>query len=155
MAKTKNTKNNANVILSAQVADAVMNLFTSKNGVDISPILNDLGADKAKGIIAGLLMNGSKFDVDPIRYRVSASTWYKSDVYLRVLRVTRVSWLLDTVYYTENGVERSCPIPDWNEYIDDYDFAYEKYEKAVAAWNEKKPDDPITESQAEERPTEE
>lgn len=151
----KNTKNNANVILSAQVADAVMNMFTSKNGVNISPILNDLGADKAKGIIAGLLMNGAEFNVDPIRYRVSTSTYYKSDIYLRVLRVNRVSWLLDTVYYAENGVERTCSISDWNEYIDDYDFAYGKYEKAVAAWNEKKPEDPITESQAEDRPVEE
>lgn len=103
----KKTNNPASVLISSATAEAICKLLYSENGgVDMSPIVEDLGGTIVHKLNVGLLMKGLKPEVDT-RMRV----YYRDDSGYRCVFVN-YSLLLDRVNYV---IQRRCSDGSWNE----------------------------------------
>ena len=103
----KKTNNPASVVISSVTAEAICKLLYSENGgVDMSPIVEDLGGTIVHKLNVGLLMKGLKPEVDT-RTRM----YYRDDSGYRCVFVN-YSLLLDRVNYV---IQRRCSDGSWNE----------------------------------------
>lgn len=118
MAKTNNP---ATVTISTATAEAICGLLYSEDkGVDMSPIIDDLGGTIVHKLNVGLLMKGLKPKVDT-RMR----KYHRNDSEYRCVFVS-YSFLLDRVDYdiqyrrndgswNENWSTGNCPLAAWEE----------------------------------------
>lgn len=103
----KKTNNPASVTISSATAEAICNLLYSENGgVDVSPIVEDLGGTIVHKLNVGLLMKGFKPEVDT-RMRM----YRQKDSGYRCVFVN-YSFLLDRVDY---NIQYRCSDGTWNE----------------------------------------
>lgn len=103
----KKTNNPASVTISTATAEAICKLLYSENGgVDMSPIIDDLGGDIKTKLNVGLVMKNLKPEVDetPRMYsRLSPRYRY---------RFVRYEMLTDRVFYSR---DYRCDDGSWSE----------------------------------------
>lgn len=117
----KKTNKPASVTISSATAEAICKLLYSENGgVDMSPIVEDLGGTVVHKLNVGLLMKGLKPKADT-RMRM----YHRNDSGYRCVFVN-YSFLLDRVDYdihcrrgdgswNENWSTGNCSLADWEE----------------------------------------
>lgn len=72
---SKKQKQSQMVAIPTATLKALANMFTSKSGVEMSPIIKDLGRNTDLTTInLGLLMNGYNFEVPEIKYSIYTNT---------------------------------------------------------------------------------
>ena len=114
----KKTNNSASVTISSATAEAICGLLYSENGgIDMSPIIDDLGGTIVHKLNVGLLMKGLKPKVNTnMRMRITDSRYR--------LVFVNYSFLLDKVDYdiqhrrddgtwNENWSSGSCSLSEW------------------------------------------
>lgn len=117
----KKTNNPATVVISNATAEAICDLLYSENGgVDMSPIIDDLGGTIVHKLNVGLLMKGLKPEADTrMRMRHHSDSRYR-------LAFVNYSFLLDKVDYdiqyrrddgtwNEKWSNGSCSLSEWDD----------------------------------------
>lgn len=117
----KKTNNSASVVISTATAEAICELLYSENGgIDMSPIIDDLGGTIVHKLNVGLLMKGLKPKVDThMRMHHHSDSRYR-------LAFVNYSFLLDKVDYdiqyrrddgtwNEKWSNGNCPLSEWED----------------------------------------
>lgn len=103
----KKTNNSASVTISTATAEAICGLLYSENGgIDMSPIIDDLGGDIKTKLNVGLVMKRLKPAVD------EAPRMYSKTMPRYRYRFVRYEMLTDRVFYVR---EYRCDDGSWSE----------------------------------------
>lgn len=116
----KKTNNPATVTISTATAEAICGLLYSENGgVDMSPIIDDLGGTIVHKLNVGLLMKGLKPKVDTRMRAHCKDPRYRSVFVNYSFLLDRVDYKIqcrkDNGEWQDNWHNGSCSLSEWED----------------------------------------